>query len=529
MPPQTLPGTSFTQLTDPQIAAKNAAADANNPLGSTPNPIYQQAQTYPVVTSQPAATQVQNMQQVMTPTPLQKTVKSNSYNSDGSTVVTYTDGTTAVIPAQNGSSNGSTPTNPNLTQFQTDTQNASQERSDAYDTYNSTISKIYGGDLSQAEQSQIDGIQKQYDSIKSLQEIANKSSQGIAAEFGNRLGLNVGSPLQSRGYIDLAINTGLSRIADIQSKADAAIAKMKQDFMKNDLSAANDSYTAYVKLKDSQQQATKDLYETQDKYESDLRDYNLQIQKQKNDDEQLALQKVKSDQDAQRLASDLSTDEVQRQKLYQDIAESKANIEKLGTELDPKVQTQVSKIANQFDNEQSVKDYNTVASQKGFIASLGDTPTDDQARIYAFAKVMDPNSAVREGEYNTVQKYSQALLQHYGLSAARIFTNDGFLTDEARKYIVGTIDKKEQQLKKGYDNVYNEYGRRINIQTGKSNGTDYITDYSKAFGSSEDAQTTDEKFQEAYSDPTKKSLIDQAMGAYPNYSTEDILSIVGIQ
>ena len=44
--------------------------------------------------------------------------------------------------------------------------------------------------------------------------------------------------------------------------------------------------------------------------------------------------------------------------------------------------------------------------------TLADSDTDDQALIYTFAKVMDPNSVVRESEYQTVQDYSQSLQVH---------------------------------------------------------------------------------------------------------------------
>jgi hypothetical protein len=33
--------------------------------------------------------------------------------------------------------------------------------------------------------------------------------------------------------------------------------------------------------------------------------------------------------------------------------------------------------------------------------------------VYAFAKIMDPESVVREGEYETVKKYSQSLLSKW--------------------------------------------------------------------------------------------------------------------
>jgi len=149
--------------------------------------------------------------------------------------------------------------------------------------------------------------------------------------------------------------------------------------------------------------------------------------------------------------------------------------------LDPSTLAKVQTISNKFDTEQVVKDYNTIATQIDAVNNLGNTPTDDIQRIYAFAKVMDPNSAVREGEYSTIQAYSTALLQKMGLNANRVFNNDGFLTTEARNFLQNTLQNRLSSQEKAYNNVANETARKINNITGKDDGKDYITDYSKAF------------------------------------------------
>jgi hypothetical protein len=130
----------------------------------------------------------------------------------------------------------------------------------------------------------------------------------------------------------------------------------------------------------------------------------------------------------------------------------------------------VNQITGAFDNEPIVREYNTVSAGLQFVRSLGTTPTDDQARIYQFAKIMDPNSAVREGEYATVQEYSTALLQRYGLNAKRVFTNTGILTPEARTFLLNTLEKRHAVSQGQYDNLYNVYQGRIqNVMNGGLN------------------------------------------------------------
>lgn len=178
---------------------------------------------------------------------------------------------------------------------------------------------------------------------------------------------------------------------------------------------------------------------------------------------------------------------------YSQIADRKAEAARKLTDLDPKIQVRVQTIANQFDNEQAVKNYQTSAEAIDALNTAGTSPTDDIGRVYAFAKVMDPNSVVREGEYKTVQDYSTALLERTGIKAKRIFDNAGFLTQEARNFMKTTLDNRLSSSKKAYDNIYTEYGRRINKITGETDGTDYMTDYSRAFQNSDATPKSEEQ------------------------------------
>jgi len=168
---------------------------------------------------------------------------------------------------------------------------------------------------------------------------------------------------------------------------------------------------------------------------------------------------------------------------------SSTNIFVGGSGLDSKTLTQVQGIANSFDNEQVVKNYNVIAEGYNFVRGLSDkstNPADDQALIYALAKALDPNSVVREGEYATAQKYAQSWVKAYGKTVTQALQGKGFLSEEARRNIKTTIGSRFQASKQNYDNVYNEYGRRINNITGSADGLDYLTNYGGAYS----AQTT---------------------------------------
>ncbi len=147
-------------------------------------------------------------------------------------------------------------------------------------------------------------------------------------------------------------------------------------------------------------------------------------------------------------------------------------------------QRRVDALAKGFDSQPTVRRVQTMAEAVNFVNSLDPktvNPADDQALIYAFAKAMDPESVVREGEYATVQKYAQSWAQNFGFDAARIFSNTPFLTAQARQNMKNTIAQKFKATQGQYDNLRTSYIQKINAASGKDNGADFLTDYGGAF------------------------------------------------
>ena len=144
----------------------------------------------------------------------------------------------------------------------------------------------------------------------------------------------------------------------------------------------------------------------------------------------------------------------------------------------------VLSVSNQFDNEPIVKRYSVVKDAEDFVNRLGTSAADDQGLVYAFAKVMDPDSAVRGEEYNVIKQYAQSWLETFGFNAQRILSGTEFLTPEARKQLKNVIKLRSQAAEKSYKGAYDEYARKVGLLAGVKNGAEFLTDYSKVHNKS---------------------------------------------
>lgn len=152
--------------------------------------------------------------------------------------------------------------------------------------------------------------------------------------------------------------------------------------------------------------------------------------------------------------------------------------------LSSQTQRRVDQKTKAFDSMPLVKRAQTAAEAVSFANGLDvntKNPADDQALIYAFAKAMDPDSVVREGEYATVQKYAQSWAESYGFNVKRLFSNSPFLTPQARQNMKTTIQARFRASKGQYDVVRKSYADQINRITGGRDGEDYLTDFGAAF------------------------------------------------
>lgn len=142
--------------------------------------------------------------------------------------------------------------------------------------------------------------------------------------------------------------------------------------------------------------------------------------------------------------------------------------------------TAVRAQVNAFKAEPVIQNFATIQSGYNFTKQISDdtkNPADDQALIYALAKALDPGSVVREGEYATAQKYSQAWITAFGSGVKNALLGTGFLSNQARTNIKKTIETRYNAAKTEYDSLRNNYSSGISTLTGRSDGEIFLRDY----------------------------------------------------
>lgn len=112
-----------------------------------------------------------------------------------------------------------------------------------------------------------------------------------------------------------------------------------------------------------------------------------------------------------------------------------------------------------FQNNPIVKDYNTVISQKNsldrVIANGVGGPADVNA-IFNFMKALDPNSVVRESEYDKAAASGNIFQGAFAKFNGYFKDKGGFLPDNVRDEFQNLINQRLAAQKVAYDNVANQ-------------------------------------------------------------------------
>jgi hypothetical protein len=145
------------------------------------------------------------------------------------------------------------------------------------------------------------------------------------------------------------------------------------------------------------------------------------------------------------------------------------------------VNTTVQRLATEFTKMPMVTQYNEMAQRAASVNSILNNKWSgpgDMAMIFEFMRALDPTSVVRESEYAAAAKtgniFSGTMARFNGL----MNPSGGFLSDQVKRDFNNVIQNKMKSATAQLKNVYDDYGRKIDMATGqKGTGTSYLTDF----------------------------------------------------
>lgn len=147
-------------------------------------------------------------------------------------------------------------------------------------------------------------------------------------------------------------------------------------------------------------------------------------------------------------------------------------------------ESRLDRLAREFKDDPVVKEFKIVQEAGQFVRAMDPNKNDpalDQALLYSFAKIMDPGSVVREGEYRTVQRYAQSWLDNFKIDAMSVLDRQAVLTPKARAQLKNVVLARANPRQQQYRALREQYGKRLDSIGGPGAGNEYLQDMEAAF------------------------------------------------
>jgi len=376
--------------------------------------------------------------------------------------------------------------------------------------------------LKPEQQAQIQGIQAGFQQLIKQQEIDNANATGATTIAMNRYGL--GDQLVGTGNIVGIINDGAQEVANLNTKMASAVAQMTSAFKTDNLNALKDAYTAFKGAQDSlqanidkMQSSTAAVLKAQQeaitKRQDELTKTVTETQKAARE-AGVPPEVVASLSDATSVAdmykrlgnyaisapgiigeyAAYKNEMIARGSIPMDFnsfqnvdANRKKSIAAAGVEgssgLNSKQEMYYDRIAKEYTNDTFIKNQAKFSAFRSIAQKIKDNPSNaanQLAGLYTLVKVLDPDSAVREGEVGLAQ-LTQSTTDNLKVQVERLAQGKIMTADTATKLAQGVLD-----LTDSWESVAQQ---RTNLYIGKakghgpevSNAVNNFIDFDKSF------------------------------------------------
>lgn len=140
----------------------------------------------------------------------------------------------------------------------------------------------------------------------------------------------------------------------------------------------------------------------------------------------------------------------------------------------------VDSIDKEFRSEPIVKEFNTAVAKKAGVDAIlnsGVKGVTDIALVYEFMKSLDPESVVRETEFDTAAKAGNIFAGKFAKFNGYLQEGGGILPENVRTAFESSINQAFAMKETQYFTVKDEFGKKVNRRLGIDNGSQYLTQY----------------------------------------------------
>ena len=164
-------------------------------------------------------------------------------------------------------------------QYQDELSKINQRIDEAFNQFKSATDQIRNGTfpLNADQQVQLKGMQDSFDRIRKQQEEVNKSYVAGITQAGIASGRNRYAPEMELGNIANAVNVGIQKIGDLESKAALTLSEIKQGMQDKNYGLVKEQYAVLQDYLNQKNNTISKIYEQTLNYEKEMRDLNYKL------------------------------------------------------------------------------------------------------------------------------------------------------------------------------------------------------------------------------------------------------------
>lgn len=164
-------------------------------------------------------------------------------------------------------------------QYQEELRRINERTDAAFNEFKTATDQLRNGTfpLTPDQQMQIKGMQDSFDRLRRQQEEANKNYVAGITQAGIVSGRSRYAPEMELGNIANAVNVGIQKIADLDSKASLTLAELRQNMQDKNYSLVKEQYLVLKDYLNEKNATISKIYEKTLEYEREMRDINYKL------------------------------------------------------------------------------------------------------------------------------------------------------------------------------------------------------------------------------------------------------------